>query len=149
MAEPKQTLAQRVLSALTGVDPATRTASGFRKSAGDPGERRRFRRIAAPVFCRPAGLKLFSKDEEQPIDVSLGGVRVYSDEALAVGDRLTLELFVKDPGDAPRGAQALTFDAEVAWIEPLGPDGPGRFDVGLKFLHLSRENEALLAAVLE
>ena len=40
-------------------------------------------------------------------------------------------------------------DAEVAWIEPLGDGVPCKYDVGLKFLHLSPENEALLAQVLE
>jgi len=147
MTEPKKTLAQRVLTMLTGIEPATRTESGFRPKvteadAQDPRERRQFRRIAAPVYCRAAGLKVFSKHDE-PIDVSRGGVRVYSDERLAVGDRLTLELFLKK--DQP----SVTFDAEVAWIEPLGGGVPCKYDVGLKFLHLSPENEALLAQVLE
>jgi c-di-GMP-binding flagellar brake protein YcgR len=150
MTEPKKTLAQRVLTMLTGIDPATRTRSGFRskvtpeqeaEAAGvDAKERRQFRRIAAPVYCRAAGLKVFSKHEES-IDVSRGGVRVYSDEILAIGDRLTMELFLKD--------QSATFDAEVAWIEALEPGAPGKYDVGLKFLHLSAENEALLARALE
>jgi PilZ domain len=147
MTEPKKSLAQRVLTMLTGIAPATRTESGFRPkvttdpNAQDPKERRQFRRIAAPVYCRAAGLKVFSKHEE-PIDVSRGGVRVYSDERLTVGDRLTLELFLKDQ-------PSVTFDAEVAWIEPLGGGVPCKYDVGLKFLHLSPENEALLAQVLE
>lgn len=145
MAEPKKTFAQRVLSALTGATPATPTRSGFRRAVADPRERRQYRRIQAPVYCRPAGLKVFSKHietEGKPIDLSRGGVRVYSDEALVVGDRLTLELFLKDQ-------PSVTFDAEVAWIEPLEAGSPGKFDVGLKFLHLSAENEALLAQVLE
>ena len=147
MTEPKKTLAQRVLTMLTGIDPATRTRSGFRSkvtaedvAAADAKERRQFRRIAAPVYCRAAGLKVFSKHEES-IDVSRGGVRVYSDEKLEIGDRLTMELFLKD--------QSATFDAEVAWIEALEAGAPGKYDVGLKFLHLSAENEALLKRALE
>jgi len=147
MAE-RPSLAQKVLSAITGLTPATRTESGFSKATGgaesvDPRERRQFRRIEAQVYCRPAGLKMFSKHEE-PIDVSRGGVRVFSDDPLAVGERLTLELFVKgNPG------KSVTFDAEVAWTEALPAGAPGMFDVGLKFLHVSPENEALLAQVLE
>ncbi len=149
MSEPKKTLAERVLTMLTGIAPVSTSKSGFRpkvsagdaEDAGDPRERRQFRRIAAPVYCRAAGLKIFSKHEE-PIDVSRGGVRVYSDERLEVGARLTMELFLKDQPQ-------VTFDAEVAWIEPLGPGAPCKYDVGLKFLHLSAENEALLAEVLE
>lgn len=135
----RPSLAQKVISAITGVPAASRTQSGFRRAVD---ERRQFRRIQAPVYCRPAGLKVFSKHEEQPIDLSHGGVRVYSDEALQVGQRLTLELFLKDQ-------PSVTFDAEVAWIERLADGAPGTFDVGLKFLHLSAENEALLDDVLE
>src|SRR5215831_13925885 len=73
-----------------------RAASRLADWAMDRGgrERRKFRRIQAPVFCRPAGLKMFSRQEET-IDVSRGGVRVYSDVEMKVGDRLTLELFVE------------------------------------------------------
>ena len=136
----KPTLAQKVLSAITGAQPPKRTESGFRAKVDD---RRRYRRIKAHVFCRPAGLRVFSKHEEQPIDLSLGGVRVYSDEELTIGQRLTLELIVKGE------EETVTFDAEVAWIEALEAGAPGKYDVGLKFLHLSAENEALLAKVLE
>jgi len=147
MTKQKKRFAERVLTMLTGIDPATRTKSGFRSkvsgdASDDPKERRQFRRIAAPVYCRAAGMKLFSKQQEPPVDVSRGGVRVYTDERLAIGDRLTLELFLKDQ-------PSVTFDAEVAWIEPLVEDERGKFDVGLKFIHLSPENEALLAEVLE
>jgi hypothetical protein len=141
MTEPKKTFAQRMITMLAGVGPATRTKSGYRSKVSDPRERRQFRRIAAPVYCRAAGLKVFSKHEE-PIDVSRGGVRVFSDEKLSIGDRLTMELFLKDQ-------PSVTFDAEVAWIEPLGSGEPCKYDVGLKFLHLSPDNEALLAQVLE
>jgi hypothetical protein len=139
MAERKN-LAQRVLDALTG-KPASRTESGFRAKITPEHERRQFRRIQAPVYCRPAGLKFLSKHEES-IDVSLGGVRVYSDEELKIGDRLTMELFVKDQ-------PSVHFDAEVAWIEALEQGAPGKFDVGLKYVHLDAETEALLAKVLE
>jgi hypothetical protein len=135
-------LAQRVLSALRGIPPATSSGSGFRPKV-DPNqqERRKFRRIQASVYCRPAGLKMFSKHEEA-IDVSLGGVRVYSDEELKIGDRLTMELFLKDQ-------PSVRFDAEIAWIEALEEGAPGKFDVGLKFVRLDAETEALLAKVLE
>ncbi len=140
MADRKQSIAEKVLSALTGLPSATATGSGFRRRI-DPGERRQFRRIEAPVYWRPAGLKILAKHEES-IDVSRGGVRVYSDEELGVGQRLTMELFLRDQ-------PSVTFDAEVAWIERLDDGAPGKFDVGLKFLHLSSENEALLSKVLE
>jgi c-di-GMP-binding flagellar brake protein YcgR len=104
-------------------------------------ERRRYRRIHAPIYCRPAGLKLMSKRQEA-VDVSRGGVRIYSDEAMKVGDRLTLELFVEG------GGEEVVFQAMVAWIEKLPKGAVARYDVGLKFLHLDARAEALLNTVL-
>jgi hypothetical protein len=106
----------------------------------DGHERRKFRRIQAPVYCRPAGLKVMSKREEA-IDVSRGGVRVFSDLPMEVGERLTLELFLA-------GADEVTFLAEVVWIERLPEGSDATFDVGLKFLSLDPAAEALLAKVL-
>ncbi len=111
-------------------------------SADDGPERRRYRRIQAPVFCRPAGLKIMSKRQEA-VDVSRGGVRIYSDEPMKVGDRLTLELFVEGAGD-----DEVTFQAMVAWVEKLPKGAVARFDVGLKFLHLDVRAEELLRKVL-
>ena len=107
----------------------------------DGHERRQYRRIHAPVYCRPAGLKIMSKHQEA-VDVSRGGVRIYSDEPMKVGDRLTMELFLKD------ATEEVVFQAEVAWVERLPKGALARFDVGLKFLHLAPEAEALLAKVL-
>ena len=107
----------------------------------DGHERRQYRRIHAPVYCRPAGLKIMSKRQEA-VDVSRGGVRIYSDETMKVGDRLTLELFVEG------GGEEVSFQAMVAWVEKLPKGAVARFDVGLKFLHLDARAEALLSAVL-
>lgn len=78
----------------------------------------------------------FLAHKRQPIDVSLGGVRIYSDEPMKVGELLKLEFFIKD-------APPVTYTAEVVWIERIkqnqgdgGSPPPARFDVGLKFLHL-------------
>ncbi len=106
----------------------------------DAHERRKYRRIHAPVYCRPAGLKVMSKHQEA-VDVSRGGVRVYSDDPMKPGDRLTLELFVE-------GGEEVSFRAEVAWVEKLPRGAVARFDVGLKFLTLDAAAEALLAKVL-
>jgi c-di-GMP-binding flagellar brake protein YcgR len=106
----------------------------------DGQERRRYRRIQAPVFCRPAGLKMFSRREEA-VDVSRGGVRVFSDLAVKVGERLTLELFLA-------GGEEVSFQAEVVWVEHLTNGGAATYDVGLKFLTLDPDAEALLTKVL-
>lgn len=102
-------------------------------------DRRKYPRIKAPVFCRPAGLRLHSSGQAQ--DISLGGARVYSDDETAPGTRLELELIFAD-------GQSIVAQAEVVWVEPLPQDAPARFDVGLRFTELPDEAAALLAQVL-
>lgn len=86
-------------------------------------DRRRFPRLNVPVFYRPARL-LGPRQLAQ--DVSRGGIRVYTDDALELGTRLELELFLPE-GDS------LTVDVRVAWIRELvGQDA--RFEAGLEFL---------------
>ncbi len=84
---------------------------------------------------------MMSKRQEA-IDVSRGGVRIYSDEPMKVGDRLTMELFVEG------AVEECSFQARVAWVEKLPKGAVARFDVGLKFIHLEPAAEALLAKVL-
>lgn len=103
-------------------------------------DRRRFARIEAPVFCRPIGRRPLG--ERCPaIDISAGGVRIYSDEKVAAGTKLELELFLPD-------ASSISFAAEVVWVEALGQGAPARFDVGLKFLEGTREAGEKLTAFL-
>jgi hypothetical protein len=103
-------------------------------------DRRQYLRLKAPVFCRPVGRPLFSR--RQTNDISLGGVRVYADEAPAPGDRLELELFLPDES-------ALTCTVEVVWIESLPDGSPARFDVGARFIMLDGADRARLADVLK
>jgi hypothetical protein len=103
-------------------------------------ERRQYRRIQAQLYCRPAGVSLLARHHEA-LDVSLGGVRIYSDEKYKVGSLLKLELFLE-------GGSPLTYTAEVVWIEALPKDAPARFDVGLKFVDLRPDALALLSGVL-
>jgi hypothetical protein len=103
-------------------------------------ERRQYRRIQAPVYCRPAGLQFLERNQE-PIDVSMGGVRIYSDLPLKIGELMKLELFLKD-------SPPITYTAEVVWLEPLPKGSPAKFDVGLKFIHLDPPAIKLLMTVL-
>jgi hypothetical protein len=105
-----------------------------------PQDRRRERRIRAPVYCRPAGADFLARQRE-PVDVSLGGIRIYSDDALAVGELLNMEFFLLD-------TPPVTYTARVVWIEALAKGAPARFDVGLKFIQLEPAALALLMRVL-
>lgn len=68
-------------------------------------------------------------------------MRVYSDEPLAVGSRLDLDVLL--PGSKPVRCWAV-----VVWVVELGADGPARFDVGMRFTDMEEEDTQRLAAVL-
>lgn len=103
-------------------------------------ERRRFRRIQAPVYCRPAGVTLLARRREA-VDISLGGVRVYSDDRHRPGALVKMEFFAE-------GSPAVTYTAEVVWVEELPPGSAAKYDLGLKFVDLSVEALAFLTSVL-
>jgi hypothetical protein len=103
-------------------------------------ERRKFKRINAPVFCRPVGKPLFGR--RRALDVSLGGMRLYADEAPAIGDRLGLELFL------PNG-QGVTCKVEVVWIDELPIGEPAKFDIGVRFVEIDAFVLEQLSAVLK
>jgi len=109
-------------------------------SPHDPQDRRKYRRIRAPLYCRPAGVKFLARQRE-PVDVSLGGVRIFSDEELRVGQLLKMEFFLPD-------TEPVTYTGEVVWIDRLAEDAPAKFDVGLKFIQLGPDALELLTKVL-
>jgi hypothetical protein len=108
--------------------------------SSSPKDRRQYRRIHAQVYVRPAGMEFLARQRE-PVDLSLGGVRIFSDEKLKIGELLKMEFFL--PGVAP-----VTYTAEVVWIDELAADAPAKFDVGLKFIQLEPEGARLLFQVL-
>jgi c-di-GMP-binding flagellar brake protein YcgR len=89
-------------------------------------ERRRYRRLKAPILIRPVSA-LASRVRQQVNDISLGGLRAYSDENQRPGARLELELLLPDDTSA-------TVLAEVVWVTSLPEGAPARFDVGLRFV---------------
>jgi hypothetical protein len=96
--------------------------------ARDGANRRKYRRIPAPIHCRPAGEEFFAQRLE-PVDISFGGLRTYSDEEYRVGSFLRLDIFFS-------GVAPVTLSTEVMWIKPLGKRAPARFDLGLAFVDL-------------
>ena len=69
-------------------------------------------------------------------------MRLYADDAHAPGDRLELDLFLPDQGE-------INCRVEVVWVEPLPPDAPARFDIGVKFVELADGDRERLAATLK
>ena len=102
-------------------------------------DKRRFPRVKAPVLYRP--IKILGP-RRRISDISLAGVRIYSDEPLKEGDQLEIELFL------PNG-QTVIATARVVWIRRLPSDEDARFDVGLEFTSLPDNATQELKYVLE
>ncbi|NNB86652.1 PilZ domain-containing protein [Corallococcus exiguus] len=102
-------------------------------------DRRAFPRIHAPLYSRPARMKVGEK--KQVLDVSLGGARIYSDEPQDVGSRLDLELFLPD-------GSSLECTARIVWAIKLPKDAVARFEVGLSFIDVPEPVLARLQTVL-
>lgn len=100
-------------------------------------DRRRFPRLDVPVFYRAA--RLFGP-RRAARDVSRGGIRVFTDDNLAIGTRLEIELFLPD-GDS------LTIDVRVAWIRELANEET-RYEAGLEFLQMDEQRVARLEQCL-
>lgn len=104
-------------------------------------ERRRFKRINAPVFARPCGNALV-KDKRSVQDISAGGVCVYTDDTHRIGDHLELELYLPD-------GEPLTLDTEIVWVDPQPSGAAAKFEVGLRFVEISEGDAQRLQAVLK
>jgi hypothetical protein len=83
----------------------------------------------------------FLARQREPVDISLGGLRIFSDDNLRVGELLKLEIFLPE-------IPPVTYTAEVVWTEQLPAGSPARFDVGLKFIQLEPDALKLLLRVL-
>jgi len=101
--------------------------------------RRHHQRIVAPVQWQLADLASILNPL---INIGLGGMRVYSDHPLKIGQCLEIELFLPDNTH-------LTCNVEVRWLQPVTGDQSANYDVGLKFLHISEEDLLRLADFLE
>jgi hypothetical protein len=97
-------------------------------------ERRRFPRVKVPIYYRSA--RLFGS-RKPAADVSMGGIRIYTDDELGVGKRLEIELFLPDGG-------SVTVDVRVAWVRTLAADEFSRFEAGLEFLAIDEEHVKLI-----
>lgn len=102
-------------------------------------ERRQYPRVMAPVYYKAPK---YLSPRWRVSNLSLGGVRIYSDERLNVGGRLELEFFLPD-------GSTVKAKVKVAWIKEM-PDGAAAlYDVGMEFTELSDSSTEKLKTVLE
>jgi hypothetical protein len=102
-------------------------------------DRRQYRRVQAPILSRPVGP--LSQMARRVNDISLGGLRTYCDDPLAIGQRQEIELLFTDGGSA-------TLLVEVAWIDTLEAGAPARFEAGLRIVQARDEDVARIAKAL-
>jgi len=101
--------------------------------------RRKYPRYDAPICYRSASL--FSA-RKPLVDISLGGIRIYSDDEFKIGKRLDIELILADD-------VVLTCTAKVVWQKSLPDGGAARYDTGLQFLDISSDHLTRLSEILE
>lgn len=104
-------------------------------------DRRRFPRLLAQVYYRPAGPE-FLHHRRAARNVSLGGMRVYSDDELSIGTPVEIELLIDEQTTARCWAR-------IAWIERLGEDAGAVYDIGLEFTDMTEEDRSRLSRVLD
>jgi hypothetical protein len=83
----------------------------------------------------------FLARHHEAVDISLGGVRIYSDEPYVKGALLKMEAFADD-------GHSITYTVEVVWIEPMPRGSPAKYDVGLRFVDLTPDALAFLTSLL-
>ncbi len=102
--------------------------------------RRRFPRVKAPIYFQTPRIR----DEQRPVlDVSLGGLRVFSDDPFEIGERIQLELLLPPDGTE---VSALT---RVAWVKKLPRGSAALYDVGFELLIIDGDGMKHLGRALE
>jgi hypothetical protein len=109
-------------------------ASGKNRILLPQGERRRFRRLAAPPRATLAAVG--SRAPARVKNLSEGGLLVSLREAVPVGSRVSLAIEVKDAAPLDRHGEVVRVERVPGEAEPL-------FDVGVRFLDPSEAEAAL------
>ena len=92
-------------------------------------DRRQFPRLSSQVYYRVGKSQSL---RQRVSNISLGGVRIYSDTRWDVNEEVELELHFPN-GFSGKGS------ARVVWIKALPPDSGASYDVGLEFLEFPEE----------
>ncbi len=101
-------------------------------------DRRRFSRVNAPIYFSYSSRFLPSLPVS---NVSLGGVRMFSDEKIAVGKRLNLTVTL------PRGGM-IECRGEVVWVKGLPEDSEANYDLGISFTDIAPSDRVALGEYL-
>jgi len=92
-------------------------------------DRRRFPRLPSQVYYRIGKSQSL---RQRVSNISLGGLRIYSDTRWDIDEEVELELHFPN-GFFGKGS------ARVVWIKELPPDSGASYDLGLEFLEFPDE----------
>ena len=101
--------------------------------------RRQYPRFSSSICYRAASL--FSA-RKPLVNISLGGIRIYSDDKFKLGKRLEIELLLLDDN-------VVKCTAKVVWQRPLPDGAKAKYDTGLQFLGIPADGLQILARALE
>ena len=106
----------------------------------DSADRRRYPRVLADILWRPAGLGLFHAQRNLS-NLSLGGMRAFSDDPLQVGQRLECDVL-------PLGDSPIRVWGEVVWCLPSGNGSDAAYEAGVMFTDMEAADIQRLAALM-
>jgi hypothetical protein len=101
-------------------------------------ERRRYPRLETAARVRRV---IPGEKARRVVNISIGGLRVFSDDEHRPGDHLELELILPD-------GESLEVVGQVVWIVKTPPDAPASFDVGIEYFDLAPGDREKIASVL-
>ncbi len=99
--------------------------------------RRFYSRVQAPIDYQIEGTAF----RQRVLDISLSGLRVYSEKRLWPGQLLNVTLFFAD--------HAYPYSTKIAWCSPLLPGAARRYEAGLQFVNMTPEAGLRLRAHLK
>jgi hypothetical protein len=120
-------------------------ATAWKPDRGGPGtfsSRPRYRRIQAPIYHRPTSWFSQGLRRKDPSSISPeAGFLSYSDERVKPGRLLEMDVFLPD-------GCAVMAVVQIAWCDPLPPEAPARFDVGMRLVYVEPAAKTRLESVL-
>ena len=106
----------------------------------DPADRRRYPRMRADVLWRPAGLGVFH-GQRNLSNLSLAGMRAFSDIPLQVGQRLECEVL-------PTEDRPIRVWGSVVWCVPTEDGSNAAYEAGVMFTDMEAADIQRLAGLM-
>jgi len=98
-------------------------------------EKRRATRLYKTISVRQRSQEAENVEVTQADDISIGGLRMFTDNHLDVGSKLNIEVNI------PRSLRPYYAEGEVVWLKESQDGKDKKFDIGVKFLRIMSKND--------